>query len=546
MVGTLLIIGVTLFLVGTVVLARTAADRGRNGLVLVFPFTGLTYIREHWADLRLAMLARVLGTLFILAAVGILVARDPRILEDPARILGASRGATLVGSKVNDLNTFAVSEEAILLSLRNDDNPHLSGRIRGRGFVYDRVELINGVFSAQQGEGFIPDLEVRILLGLDGRTLSKRETVYVRPEDKTAPELHISWRKPGEELPQAEVYTSGYRMELQLAPLVPGQLKGFLQLILPGAEASFLSGEFVAYTNNLRYRNGRVDLTYNHPDTLEHVASQYIEAQFPATALARVEYRHTDMHLSRNAGSTVATIYLVNGRVEEKRMEFERAEIGWALRPGGIHTELVKEANPQAAAALAAQRQASQAAAEVPPLELTFDELTTLTGQTLVVRQKNGETQTVRLLGTRRDRLQLESQVGSGQVQFSVRQDEIASLRLVSGRPIKLVTASEAGSDEGRAADASAPSPPPQAEPSVPETPAAPVAAQSGQIATTWQEYVALEGEQVEVVSVDGRKRTGMLSAEGKELRLNVRMGGGTLEYFYRPEDVKSIRKVSN
>jgi len=82
MAGTLLIIGITLFLVGTLVLAQDATSRARNWLVVVLPLTGMSYCRQHWSDVRVAVLLRVVGGFMLLFGVGALLAQYPEVLRN--------------------------------------------------------------------------------------------------------------------------------------------------------------------------------------------------------------------------------------------------------------------------------------------------------------------------------------------------------------------------------------------------------------------------------------------------------------------------------
>src|SRR5690606_3847435 len=239
---------------------------------------------------------------------------------------------------------------------------------------------------------------------------------FVRPGDEGAPEVHVSYIPEGKTLPETRVYRRGYSMELQLAPLDKNQLKGYLQLVLPGAEPDYLVGDFIALSNNLIYRNGRVDLTHDDPDTIEYVAAQYVAAQYPASLVQRIEYRDTRMRLSRNSGSTVARIYLRNGRIEDKFLEFERADIGWALRPGGVNTEVITEGG---AGAVAEQGSSAEPVETAPVTRLvTFPELVELVGQRITLKLNSGDQYVGDVLDVRRDQMRMQRQVGSGVVEF--------------------------------------------------------------------------------------------------------------------------------
>ncbi len=543
MAGTLLIIGITLFLVGTLVLAQDATSRSRNWLVVVLPFTGMSYCRDHWDDVRVAVLLRVLGGLTLLFGLGVLLAEHPQVLRNRQLAFFSDTGSELKGSKLANVDNYANSATAMLVELYKEDSSGLVGEISGGPFTADRVQLTQGVLSIQQGEGFIPEKEVRIIIGLDASYVTSRQDIFVRPGDDQVPEVQISHLQQGESFPATRVVSSGYSMELQLAPLDRNQLKGYMQLVIPGQDSEYLVGEFVVYTNNLRYRNGRVDLTYDDPDTLEYAADQYVTTQYQASQVQKIEYRDTSMQLSRNSGSTIARVYLKNGQIEDRFLQLERADIGWALRPGGVETRIVQRGTATTAQ-LDADSQAKDQKQAEPPLEISFAELSTLVGTPIVVTQKDGDIRNGKLLGVRRTLLQMEAKVGSGMVQFSIDQASIASIRFASGRQIVLLeqkdssTALTATDDESSATpapDTSTPAPAPAPEPAPSRR-----VGDGGQM----QAYQQYRGKTVTIVDSTGKSRTGqVLALTDKELKLGVRLGSGMLEYFYSASDIQSIEE---
>lgn len=543
MAGTLLIVGITLFVVGTLMLVQDASARGRNAMMVVLPFTGIAYARHHWSDVRVGAIVRIIGGSCIVFGLAALLGQNPQWLQFRYRDNG---NAVLKGTIERRMTPMIDAGVVVRLGLTSKQGKDLSGRLSGEAFSYDRAQLIGGVLSLQQGESFIAPREVRILVGIDARTITQRVDVFVSPDDPQPPEIHVSVVPDGAVLPETRIYRGGYSMELQLAPLDTNQYKGYIQLILPGPEPDYLVGDFVALSNNLLYRNGRVDLTHDHPDTLEYVAQQYVLAQFPPSLISRLEFRDTDMRLSRNAGTTTVRIYLKNGRVEDKFLELERADIGWALRPGGVNTQVIVKGGDTI---VEANDGATAKAAGPATRDVTFDALQQLVGQRITLAMKNGDTRVAKVLGMRRDLLQLEREVGSGMVQFTVSEKEIASVRLASGERWVLVAAPQVV--DGVASDAAAEAPS-VAEPA-PAAPPAPAPApttkqtESAAAAASATGYAALQGKTVVVTTRDGKSRTGvLLSVADREIKLGVRLGSGVLEYFYAPSDIASIKEASN
>lgn len=558
MAGTLLIIGITLIIVGTLLLAHDVTGRGRSWITVIFPFGCMTHAREHWAAVWPAVMLRVVGTFAVCVGIGVFIAQNPGTLEGRGPVVMKSQ--TLRGSKVVSAADGVAANAALLVNVNDGGDSRLSGVIYGQPFKTTRAELIDGVLSIQHGSGFIPSVEVRILTGIAGQEMTEREDMYVQVTDSRAPEVQISIVPAGAGLPETTIFNSGYSMELQLAPLADDQLKGYLQLVLPGAKGSYLVGEFVANTNHLHYRRGGVDLTYDHIDTLRYLAKQYVKNQYPEAAVERVQLLNTTMQLGRQSGTSIARVYLFGGRTIEKRLQFERGDLGWSLSPGGVETTILSEGGN----GLGIKKTATLGGAEEKaerPLEMAFADLESMIDQRVLITDKKGEKRLSKIIGMRRGLLQLESNVGSGVVQYTTARQDIVKLQLGSGREIKLEPTISEGAEAAAAIDSSvtpkASSPANTAsEPGVQQDGKSPVAqsvteiqasspaAQEGDGALA--RLVSLVGKSVEIASVDGKSRIGtLLSANKKEVKLAVRLGSGTLEYFYVPADIKSVKEVT-
>ncbi|MBQ0753015.1 MAG: hypothetical protein KBT87_04155 [Gammaproteobacteria bacterium] len=557
MAGTLLIIGITFIIVGTLVLAHDVTGRGRSWITVILPFTSMTHVREHWSAVWPAVMLRVMGTFAVCAGIGVFVAQNPETLEGRGPVVMKSQ--ILSGSKVAGAADGVAANAALLINVNDGGDSRLSGVIYGRPFKTTRAELIDGVLSIQHGSGFIPSVEVRILTGAAEKEMTEREDLYVQVTDSSAPEVQISIVPTGGGLPETTIFKSGYSMELQLAPLSDNQLKGYLQLVLPGAKGSYLVGEFVANTNHLRYRRGGVDLTYDHIDTLRYLAKQYVKNQYPEAAVEKVQLLNTTMQLGRQSGTSIARVYLFGGRTIEKRLQFERGELGWSLLPGGVETTVLSEGGNGLGIKKPNALDDAEKKVE-PPLEMAFADLESMTDQRVLITDKKGEKRVSKIIGMRRGLLQLESNVGSGVVQYTAARQDIVKLQLESGREITLepitseTTAAASSAIDGSAVptaptstvsepvvqqdEKSSVAPPPT------ETPISSPAAQEGDAALA--RLVSLVGKTVEISSVDGKSRTGvLLSVNKKEVKLAVRLGSGTLEYFYMPADIKSVKEMA-
>ncbi len=549
MAVTLLIIGVTCFLVGSLGLIIRFRERGKASLSVCLPLASVVPARECWPDVRFFVLARLLGLALVGAGLGVAVARDPLILEQPQRIWGVQNKPFIAGSKQAEVNRFVNASDAILRAIRHDSAEELSGSIHGDSFHYDRVELIEGMLSARQGSGFLPELEVRVFFDsdIDGTQLDKRKSISVRPGDPVAPVVHLSWRDQDDQL-QTEIIRRGYHMELQLAPLDRNQLKGFLQLILPDATRSFLSGEFVAYTNHLRYKsNGKVDLGYTHPDTLEHVARRYIINQYPSGAVERIRFGNTVIKGSRTEGSTVARVRLEGDSLERKEVALQFSHGEWVVRREAVTTEVVKGEARTKDQQTGNERDdepavEAKASGSGQPRGVSFADLSEYVGERLRTERHDGKLQKGTLKKVEEGRMELETSLSGGTVRYHVKKDQLRRARLSDGTVLVLDSgqpdrqSDQESKKQSRKTDDSAQAPAEKTD--------ANAAQARGQ--SRMEALRALEGRRVRITNRDGKSRTGKLASVAEDsITLTVSMAGGSVDYYYQPSEIEEFEAVS-
>ena len=123
----------------------------------------------------------------------------------------------------------------------------VAGMLGGKPFTPDRVAFENKGLTFRQGADFFADLQIAMFFAdykpAEGMKLT------IDPSQKwhkaSVPSLHVATRK-GDDLPKVEFVADGYALTLELAPRVNGKIAGRISLSLPGAEKSFLAGEFTA------------------------------------------------------------------------------------------------------------------------------------------------------------------------------------------------------------------------------------------------------------------------------------------------------------
>lgn len=132
------------------------------------------------------------------------------------------------------------------------------------------------------------------------------------------------------------------------------------------------------------------------------------------------------------------------------------------------------------------------------------------------------------------NRLWLVMNVGSGNVERSVSDEELKSLTLSNGQRIDLISESDTDSDVVIAPDNEAAQVQPERLQQEPQPEEA--------ISAKLRELRALVGKSVTITADGVATRTGILQAVSEDhLTLSVAMGAGNIEYFY---DMNSIQKV--
>ena len=513
-----------------------AASRGQSALFFLIPFASLGQVQRHWEEYRWWALARVAALLATAVGLALLFLTQGSLIPGIADLPGTPQsGQVLRGDQRAQSTAFVSSEEAAMLSVKGEGKP-LSGRLHGRDFHYQRVALIDGVLTISQGGDFLPDLEVRILIGWDADSITERRTLLINPSDNNGPVVHLSWKPKDKDYPETRIFKQGYKLQLTLAPLDKEQLTGSLVLIMPDSYKSYLVGDFTAYTNHLRYRNGKVDLHYDHEDTLAHVGRQYLQTQFPEGAIDSIHIEHVEMHRSEGTGKVLARVSLVNGAIEERSLGLEKISVGWSVVPGSMTVSQLQAARPGGVQLVQPGQQKARVEVVTPePITVSFPELVAYQGQqvTLSLLPQGSLQGVVERVGT--DRLWLQTAVGSGSVERTVEARNLKSLLLPNGQT---VTLTQSGEQPGETTPATSPSPAPASQP------AQPVEDEDAVSRAELPELQTLVGKKVEVTA-NGNTRRGVLKdVQGDHLTLSVPMGAGNMEYFYDLDSITHLEAL--
>ena len=230
----------------------------------LFPPVALAYIGVHWRTARKGVGLAALGCIPLVVGLALLASHDAARLE------------AILSLRWLKPEARPPAELAIALS----------GEFNGKPFAPQSGELIGGVLSLRQGHDFYAQRELQIRLPAQPLGALRLD---VLPEDGGAlPEVELSWLQPDQDLPEARRLLRGYTLHLDLRPKAPNRLEGEFHLSLPSDYRTTLSGHVELYTDRLRYRHGKVDLSYDSDDTLALVLRDYLQRRFASRDVSLV------------------------------------------------------------------------------------------------------------------------------------------------------------------------------------------------------------------------------------------------------------------
>jgi hypothetical protein len=122
-----------------------------------------------------------------------------------------------------------------------------TGRLQGKPFTPDRVELEGDKLTLRAGKDFFADQEIAMMLGDKAKPTDGLKLV-VKPTQKWTdgiPSLHVATRS-GQGLPDTKFVNDDYSLTLELGKPDNGKIPGKIYLCLPDSQRSYLAGTFVA------------------------------------------------------------------------------------------------------------------------------------------------------------------------------------------------------------------------------------------------------------------------------------------------------------
>lgn len=275
------------------------------GIGSTLPPVAVFYAAQHWAVARKAVGLSALGGIPLVIGLTMLASQHPERAEAIASL--------------NWLEPDSQQHPG-RLAIR------LNGQLDGRPFNPQLGKLADGMLSLSEGDDLFARQAVNVHIGA---VQSGSVQIDVLPQDlNPAHDVEISWMRPEQQLPEARLIRSGYTLHLNLQPLPPNQLAGDFHLVLPTHYNTSLSGYIEVFTDDLRYRDGKVDLTHDSPDTLRHLARDHLQRRFETRDVVIASV--SPFNFAKPAKS-VSVRAQVKGTPDQFELEVAKTQAGWAV-----------------------------------------------------------------------------------------------------------------------------------------------------------------------------------------------------------------------
>ncbi|MBV1921239.1 MAG: hypothetical protein KUG73_11200, partial [Pseudomonadales bacterium] len=265
--------------------------------------------------------------------------------------------------------------------------------------------------------------QVSIVLGEKGE--APRQHLLVTPDDKNAPEIYVLTKNIGSEVPDIDIVTAGYWMDLTLEQGAFNAVSGRLRLLLPGGNQSFLTGYFDGFTDELRYEDGEIDRTVHSNATLEHVVSTHLKTRLGDQLVTVNGFENTRFFLNGMypEGRSTVSFTLFGGMERSETIMLFYSNDGWAV---------MEQSTSELIAAVKQIRQAPPAAGpikEKKPLVVAVEESEQLLGEKVLVLLRGGKEREGILQEVTPFVLVIRNIVGAGHIDIVIGKKEVDTVR---------------------------------------------------------------------------------------------------------------------
>lgn len=525
MVGAIFFVGLLFFWLATIFLMRGIGQTKTLWFWMLWPFFPVHDIREQWFRLAPWAFLRAIGLAAIVFASALYLVQL-QIVQNYMAV-----GALDETEGIDASGSLLASEMAMWRDLRKRKNERLSGVFRDEPFTPLRTEIINNVLSMHTGSDLLPDREIRLVF-TQPLAVTEPLKMVIEATELDGPQIQLSWRDPDDATYQTQIIDQGYRLDLAWYPLDKNQLAAQIELVLPGDQMSYLAGDTFIHTNNLRFKYGLVDTSFDHEDTLVYLLDQRINERYPARLVVSTELVEATISALQKSGLVRKQVKLENGRIELWKMEFRRFDEGWAPLTGSLEISKIADEAPSGRIETVVLKAKDRLIGK----EVEFIELVSFIGQTIVVDSTDSGSLRQGTLTFLNERgLMLVQSMGAGSIEVFFPKENVLAVELSSGELIRIARPDEAFLSAG----SNVPSISAQA---VSSHKVQQIKEQETQVKQPYAEFLY---QWVEVVDIKGRKRVGELTDVGHSVTIKVPMGSGSTAYHYKLEDIESIRQAT-
>ena len=155
----------------------------------------------------------------------------------------------------------------------------VKGIVRGQVFKIEQAILHENTLTMREGKDFFADRSIDIVI-FDSDTLENKKIKVGSETGFGRPHLRLGVKKENDELPDEIMVMDGYTMELAFGEANDLGIPFSIKLATNDPPRTDVRGEFFATFNDVRLKNGKVDLAYDSFDTLRHIARQYLNAKY--------------------------------------------------------------------------------------------------------------------------------------------------------------------------------------------------------------------------------------------------------------------------
>lgn len=254
----------------------------------------------------------------------------------------------------------------------SSDSGELAVLFKGESARWERIEWNAEVVRFSTGGPGIPAAMLQIRLPAGWEKTSAASTLSVTPTDPNPPVVELlTYDAAAGDEPVVKVFKRGYWLDLAVTETQDTFLAGRIKLVLPSAYKTWLSGDFVANPEGIRYVNGELDRHYDSTQTLARIGASHVNAFLWRwmEGAPQVSNLHFQTSYEPISGQGLARVNLGAFGLFDLPLSFRKTESGWYVVPDAVPVvvaSLEMQTAPPAAGNAPGDARAGQAAPSLP------------------------------------------------------------------------------------------------------------------------------------------------------------------------------------